>query len=203
MPHRSRPRAGSYVRTLPVERDGLHRHLDRRAPRRRAGAGALHPTVRRRHNVVLPAPISGSGSRARPAGCSSAYTAASIVNLDRASSLKNVADAAAVAMMAHTPLSRPGQPLAPALAEGSGWRKGCIWPSDSASCKCAAARRVGLHGHTSVITGNLPPRCASIADAIRAKNLRSCARPLACACRVVVRRTALASSPLEPSQDGV
>jgi NO-binding membrane sensor protein with MHYT domain len=100
------PASGSYVRTLPVERDGLHRHLD--VAHLVAVQAQAHYTQLFDGDTTWFCPLSISEVEAGldPAVFVRVHRS-HIVNLDRVSSLKNVADAAAVAMMAHTPYRAP------------------------------------------------------------------------------------------------
>jgi NO-binding membrane sensor protein with MHYT domain len=98
--------SGSYVRTLPVERDGLHRHLD--VAHLVAVQAQAHYTQLFDGDTTWFCPLSISEVEAGlDPGVFVRVHRSHIVNLDRVSSLKNVADAAAVAMMAHTPYRAP------------------------------------------------------------------------------------------------
>ncbi len=184
--------------TLPVEQDGLHQPSRCRAPRRRAGAGALHPTVRRRlqrgsARSQSPRVEAGldPGVFVRVHRCPAHRQSRSGVLAEECRGRRGRGDDGAYA------LPRPGQPLAPALAEAAAGGKAASGRVIQHAC-CAAARRVGLRGHTSVITGNLPPSAPARADAVRSKNLRSCAGPLACACRRCCARASSHPRFLEP-----
>jgi len=99
-------RTADFGRTLPVEKDGLQRHLD--VAHLVAVQAQAHYTQLFDGETTWFCPLSISEVEAQldPATFARIHRS-HIVNLDRVSALKNVADAAAVAMMARTPYRAP------------------------------------------------------------------------------------------------
>lgn len=100
------PQSGGHARTLPVEKDGLHRHLD---------VGHLVAVQAQAHYTQLfdgeatwfcPLSISEVEAALDPAVFARVHRS-HIVNLDKVSALKNAADAAVVAMAASIPYRAP------------------------------------------------------------------------------------------------
>ncbi len=112
-----------------MERDGLHRHLD---------VASLVAVQAQAHYTQLfdgdttwfcPLSISEVEAGLDPAVFVRVHRS-HIVNLDRVSVAEECRRCRGRGDDGAHALSRPEPPLAPALAESRGWRKGCIWPSD-------------------------------------------------------------------------